>query len=637
MDLTVLTKENYKTVIQNGLVTIQNMPAGPTNLEGVIAEAHAMLAADTAVPNQNKFFHVIATGRTYCFDDADGNPATTLNSVALKGNTYYYWGHYAWQSQRGRHTSLYLVPQSYNDNWDAYWADVVAMNKADMTETGNGKYDYTMPGDYSEEDWYVGENGFYTNNSKDAKAKGLASSRFGWIINGLTGSGLEAIGSGANPGHAMAYDRGQYEAWVAYEAMKAYGINCYALCSENTSYQNGSPYMEVAGYKGGTKLQLGHSFMNFLAGGEATLLFPLLDPNTGASGVAENFFEPIDVNKLEKTPESPKIPMMSTGPKKAITIITQPVDAYGALGETVTVSVEAKGEGLKYQWYFSDDNGETWSKSSIKTDTYEVEMTKARAGRELYCKITDANGNVVESNIVALNRVAAEELAILTEDLPELAIAALGETVTVSIEAQGEGLKYQWYFSDNDGETFSKSSIKTNTYEVEMTKARAGRIVYCQVTDALGNTVKSTEVTLVQGERNLIVTQPVSAYGEKGESVSVAVETIEEDGLKYQWYIKDEGSSKFSKSSTKTAEYVVEMNKTRAGRELYCVVTDSYGNTQESDHVFLILGSTPIVEDEIPAEEPETGNEIPDPETGNEITNDVVITNDEPELTVRES
>jgi len=169
MDLTPITKDNYLGVIAKGLDTIKGMPAGPTNLESSINAAHVMLDEDTSVPYTNKFFHVIATGRTYCFDDAEGNPATIVNQVALKGNTYYYRGHYLWQSQCGRNTSLYLIP---NSDWDAYWTNV-----QNWVAQDGDKYVYTFPVDsYDDPNWYTT---YYNANNKDAKAKGLASSRFG--------------------------------------------------------------------------------------------------------------------------------------------------------------------------------------------------------------------------------------------------------------------------------------------------------------------------------------------------------------------------------------------------------------------------------------------------------------------------
>ena len=622
MGLTPMTADNYESVIANGLNTIKGMPAGPTNLEACITAAHEMLDGDRNVPYTNKFFHVIATGRTYCFDDIYGNPATIVNQVALKGKTEYYWGHYLWQSQRGRHTSLYMIPDKYNNSYAAFFEDIKT-----WVENDQDKFVYTFPiEDYSKSDWYTT---YFGANTKDAKALGLASSRFGWIFRDpavtaeqfMTTGEIAAIGSGASPANALNYERGQYDAYMAFQNMKAAGYNCCALCSESVTYQNDSPYIDYVKYTGTSRAQLGHSFMNFLNGGEATLLYQLTD-NNGNYKMAENFFAAVDTSKLSKRGDAAyslnpvqKL-MMSTGPKLTITN-ELPDTVEGALGQTVSVTVEVKGEGLKYQWYFKDANAEEFSKSSTKVDTYEVEMTKARAGRDIYCVVTDKDGRTVTSKTVKLVRVAAEELTIVTQ--PTDVEGALGQTVAAKVEAKGEGLKYRWYFQDAGADKFSASSITTDTYEVEMTKARAGRSIYCVITDAVGNTVTTDTVKLIRvaAEELAIVNQPEDEeiYAEMGETLKVTIEAKGES-LKYQWYFRDAKATKFSASSTKVDTYEVEMNKTRADREIYCVITDALGNKIESNHFFLRAGTAPVTEPTEPATEPtEPATEPTEPAT----------------------
>ena len=288
MGLTELTAENYKSIIDSGLATIEGLPAGPTNLHSNIEAAKAMLDADGAVMAENKYFYVIATGRTYNYDNEYGAPTTIINKLSHNGKTYYYWGHYLWQSQRGQHTSLYRVPTSYNNNFAAYWADVEKWVAAD-----GDTYAYTFPiADYNDPQWF---NNYYAVNGTDLKAHGIAGSRYGWLITELNGKDVAAIGSGTNPQNALNYERAQYEAYYAYKAMVDAGYKCQALCSESVSYQNYSPYMSVQGVTPG--IQLGHSFMDHMAklsGQEAaTVLFQMTD-NNGNYKVAENFFSAIE-------------------------------------------------------------------------------------------------------------------------------------------------------------------------------------------------------------------------------------------------------------------------------------------------------------------------------------------------------
>ena len=86
-------------------------------------------------------------------------------------------------------------------------------------------------------------------------------------------------------------------------------------------------------------------------------------------------------------------------------ITQQPVNGEAKLGERYMVEVLAEGEGLTYQWYGRNAGSKSWFKSSVKDNTYDDVMTEARAGREVYCVITDAFGNTVTTQTVTLIRL----------------------------------------------------------------------------------------------------------------------------------------------------------------------------------------------------------------------------------------
>lgn len=83
-------------------------------------------------------------------------------------------------------------------------------------------------------------------------------------------------------------------------------------------------------------------------------------------------------------------------------IVSQPTDATAAFGEMFCATVEVKGEGLKYQWYFRNAGGKIWYKSGVKDNTYDDVMNRTRANREVYCVITDAFGNQIVTEVVTL-------------------------------------------------------------------------------------------------------------------------------------------------------------------------------------------------------------------------------------------
>ena len=152
------------------------------------------------------------------------------------------------------------------------------------------------------------------------------------------------------------------------------------------------------------------------------------------------------------------------------------------------------------------------------------------------------------------------------------------------MKAQGEGLKYQWYIKNAGQKKYSKSSVTSATYSCKMNEKSKDRLVYCIVTDANGESVKSK--TVILREAVSITTQPKNTQAQSGNTVKVTVKASG-DGLKYQWYVKNAGAKKFTKSSVTKATYSTKMREAAQGRQIYCVVTDAYGKKVQSKTVTL--------------------------------------------------
>ncbi len=131
------------------------------------------------------------------------------------------------------------------------------------------------------------------------------------------------------------------------------------------------------------------------------------------------------------------------------------------------------------------------------TDTLSVEMKAFRVGQQYKCVITDSEGNTVESQVVSLTK--AESVAVIVEN-PADAVAAVGATATFAVKAAGEGLTYQWMYSNNGGASWSKSTASgsnTATLSIEAKAFRNGQMYKCVVSDANGNAVESTAAAIV--------------------------------------------------------------------------------------------------------------------------------------------
>ena len=74
----------------------------------------------------------------------------------------------------------------------------------------------------------------------------------------------------------------------------------------------------------------------------------------------------------------------------------------------------------------------------------------------------------------------------------------IGQDVSLSLTATGDGLTYAWYYKNVGDSAFSLTTTFTgNTYTTTMNKAsRMGRQIYCVVKDQYGNSVQSNTVTI---------------------------------------------------------------------------------------------------------------------------------------------
>jgi len=262
-------------------------------------------------------------------------------------------------------------------------------------------------------------------------------------------------------------------------------------------------------------------------------------------------------------------------------ITSQPQDYSGAVGDTVTFTIQAEGSGLSYTWQYSSD-GETWKTGSSVTTSYTTTLTAVRDGRQVRCIVTDSEGNSVTSATVTMT-IAAEENGPVITSQPQDYSGAEGDTVTFTIQAEGNGLSYTWQYS-SDGETWKTGSSTTASYTTTLTEARSGRMVRCIVTDVDGNSALSEVATMTIAEEEIgpvIITQPQDYSGAVGDSVTFTIQA-DGTGLCYTWQYSDDGETWKTGSST-IASYTTTLTAARDGRMIRCIVTDADGNSTFSD------------------------------------------------------
>ena len=286
--------------------------------------------------------------------------------------------------------------------------------------------------------------------------------------------------------------------------------------------------------------------------------------------------------------------------KSSAVITSQPQDVTTAAGTTVTFSVTATGNGLKYQWQTSKNGGQTWVNSSMtgyKTNTLTVSAIKDRNGYQFRCIITDGNNVSVISEAATLTVTSSAGPEITAQPINVTTTA--GSTVTFSITATGTGLKYQWQTSKNGGQTWVNSGMtgyNTNTLTVSAIIDRNGYQFRCVVTDKNGATATSNAAVLKVGsgtEGPQITAQPVNVTTTAGSTVTFSI-TAAGNGLKYQWQTSKNGGQTWVNSgmtgyntNTLTVSAIIDRN----GYQFRCVVTDKDGATATSNAAVLVVGS----------------------------------------------
>ena len=188
--------------------------------------------------------------------------------------------------------------------------------------------------------------------------------------------------------------------------------------------------------------------------------------------------------------------------------------------------------------------------------------------------------------VPTLALATTEKIPLKITKQPENGRGQLGERILTTVEATGDGLTYKWYVRDPRDKEFKVSSIKKNVYSFILKKGNSGRQLYCVITDTYGNSVTSKTVNVSTPVPLKIQKQPKNATGVSGDTVKIKI-TAQGDGLKYRWYVKDPGESSFHKTTEKTNIFQWAATKKEAGRKVYCIVYDAYGNCIKSNIVTL--------------------------------------------------
>ena len=271
--------------------------------------------------------------------------------------------------------------------------------------------------------------------------------------------------------------------------------------------------------------------------------------------------------------------------EKETEIVEQPVSPRASIGKTVTLSYKIKANKVNYRWYYSKDGGNTF----IKCFSYAVYDENGKRTMVDYQGISESELSfvVTEENMSYVYRCIATDghkdtfisddvyiidgTLIITKQ-PEDQYNLIGEKAVFSVEVNNEVKSYQWYFSKNNGSTWSQCAYtggKTNQLSFDVVY-QYGYMFYCGITDTDGNYVETDIVTLFEKE-SVIQEMPVGASVQSGEPVSFTVKA-EGNKLTYCWYYSADGGNTWDKCSV---FYTYSSNGIKVQKKYDGVMTDT--------------------------------------------------------------
>ena len=182
-----------------------------------------------------------------------------------------------------------------------------------------------------------------------------------------------------------------------------------------------------------------------------------------------------------------------------LAITQQPQSVTANAGDTVRFAVNANGVGLSYQWYYKKSGASVWSKwAGHTTAATSATANESWNGMQVRCTVTDGSGSNVTSEVATVT----VNVSFAITQHPQPVTAEIGDTVTFTVKASGNGLRYQWYFR----KVGSMNWTKWEGHTTAVTSATAneswnGMKVMCIVTDDSGSRLNSgsAEVTLILG------------------------------------------------------------------------------------------------------------------------------------------
>ncbi|MBR6835056.1 MAG: leucine-rich repeat domain-containing protein [Oscillospiraceae bacterium] len=175
---------------------------------------------------------------------------------------------------------------------------------------------------------------------------------------------------------------------------------------------------------------------------------------------------------------------------------------------------------------------------------------------------------------------------------PKSFVGPIGGTAKFSVEADGEGLTYQWQVAKGLSWSNITNNGNSSEYSVGINSSSEGKRYSCIVTDVTGKSCTSEAATLHIGETLEITSQPVDFYGPAKTKAVLSVGAKGED-LTYQWQYFSKAWMNMISDGCRNDTIFLDITNARDGLMYRCIVTDKFGQTIISDPAAIYI-ATPL-------------------------------------------
>lgn len=217
------------------------------------------------------------------------------------------------------------------------------------------------------------------------------------------------------------------------------------------------------------------------------------------------------------------------------------------IGQDYTISVKASGEGLSYQWEWSENGIDYKTSTAPGYDADTVHLVGKENRPIIYyrCKVSNSTGYVVSDPVVITHEkeVTTEAPKKNTDITVSIKVNELkvkyDQPFDVSVDAAGDDLNYKWQYS-TDGKEWKDSIYANDSATLNVEKATRNVYYRCIVSNSVKEIISDTITVYVEPVINSISSTVKDGKVAVGDPYSITVDA-KGIGLTYQWQYSTDG------------------------------------------------------------------------------------------------